>query len=224
MKFRIAIAVMSLFLPWQLRRLILVRFLGYSIHKSASIGFSLIVPKRLEMGPGARIGHLNMCKTGIELLQLGECAILGSLNWICAVPLDSVAHFQHQADRRPELIVQEHAAITTRHYIDCSDRISIGRFSTFAGLRSVVLTHSIDLKTCKQSVAPVSVGDYCFVGTSVVILAGGGLPNYSILGANSLLNKAFDEPYCLYGGNPARPIKPLTPDLMYFSRTAGFVA
>jgi acetyltransferase-like isoleucine patch superfamily enzyme len=223
MTFRLLVSLGSLMLPWPLRRLVLVHVLGYAIDKKARIGFSVVIPARLEMGPYALIGHLTFCKPGVELIRLGEGAIIGNLNWLGAVPLIDSPHFHDQKDRRPELIVDDYGAITNRHFFDCSDTVTIGRFSTFAGVRSVVLSHSIDLATSKQRAQPVSIGEYCFVGTAAVILPGTRLPSYSILGANSLLNKTYIEPYFLYAGTPARPIKQLSKDDKYFSRTTGFV-
>jgi hypothetical protein len=49
------------------------------------------------------------------------------------------------------------------------------------------------------------------------------LPDYSVLGASSMLNKEYSEPYFLYAGNPAKAIKPLPKDTAYFNRSAGFV-
>ncbi len=220
---RVLISVAALLLPWPLRRLVLVHLLGHRIHKTARMGFSLVCATRLEMGPRAYIGHSTVCRSGVELLHLGESAIIGNANWICAVPLGSNTHFRDEKNRRPELIVHDHAAITSRHYVDCTDTVSIGRFTTFAGIHSVILTHSIDLDTSMQCATPVSIGEYCFVGTGTVVLAGSELPDYSILGANSLLNKRYSEPYYLYAGSPARPIKQLSRDSKYFKRTTGFV-
>jgi acetyltransferase-like isoleucine patch superfamily enzyme len=220
---RVVICLSSLLLPWPMRRLVLVYLLGYDIHKTARIGCSLICPVRLKMGPKSTIGHLNMCKDGVELVQLGEGAEIGNLNWITGVPMHGTTHLKDHNERHPELVVQDQAAITNRHYIDCTAKVTIGRYSTFAGCRSIILTHSIDLALCEQGAAPVSVGDYCFVGAACVLLPGAELPPYSVLGANSLLNKQFIDPYRLYAGSPARPVKELSPELKYFSRTKGYV-
>ena len=49
------LAVFLLILPWRLRRIALIKIFGYQIHPTARIGFSLILPVRLEMDAGARI-------------------------------------------------------------------------------------------------------------------------------------------------------------------------
>ena len=223
MNSRLLVSLLAFLLPWPLRRLVLVHMLGYSIHKTARLGYSLICPMHLEMGPGSCIGHLTFCKTGVDLVRLGNGAAIGNLNWISGESLRETVHFQDLEGRRPELIVHDQAAITNRHFVDCTATVSIGRFSTFAGIRSTILSHSIDLEACRQTAEPVSVGEYCFVGAATVLLPGAALPDYSVLGANSLLNKHYSEPYYLYAGSPARPIKQLSPDSKYFTRTAGFV-
>jgi acetyltransferase-like isoleucine patch superfamily enzyme len=212
----------SLLLPWSLRRAFLEKQFGYSIHPSSRIGFAWIFPQRLVMEEGARIGHLSLCKE-IDLLHLGAHAIVGQLNWITGFPSGSSRHFAHQPDRRAELIIEKHAGISSRHFIDCTARITIGAFATIGGFRSQLLTHSIDFAAGRQTAEPIDIGEYCFTGTNSVVLGGSALPHHSILGAQSLLNKKWDEPYRLYGGVPARPIKELSGELEYFRRVEGFV-
>jgi acetyltransferase-like isoleucine patch superfamily enzyme len=212
----------SLLLPWDLRRALLEKQFGYSIHPSSRIGFAWILPRRLIMEEGSRIGHLTFCKN-IDLLHLGAHAIIGQLNWITGFPSGPSRHFAHLPDRRPELIVERHAAITSRHLIDCTARIRIGAFATIGGFRSQLLTHSIDFDAGRQTAEPIDIGEYCFTGTNSVMLGGSGLPHHSILGAQSLLNRKWDETYRLYAGVPAKPLKELSSEMKYFTRTEGFV-
>jgi serine acetyltransferase len=214
--------LLSLLLPWSARRNFLEKQFGFSIHPSCYIGLSWINPSRLIMEEGSRIEHLTICKN-IDLLHLKAHATIGRANWITGFPLGPSRHFAHEQDRQPQLIVGEHAAITHRHLIDCTNSVVIGKFTTMAGFQSQILTHSIDLEKNRQASAPVRVGDYCFVGTNCVLLGGSALPDFCVLGAKSLLNKAFTESYQLYGGVPARPIEKLSPDYEYFHRTEGFV-
>jgi acetyltransferase-like isoleucine patch superfamily enzyme len=122
------------------------------------------------------------------------------------------------------LTLGAHAAVTKSHHLDCTDRIDIGAFTTLAGYRSQLLTHSIDLAHNRQDAAPIVIGEYCFVGTAVVVLGGARLPARSVLGAKALLNHAHVEPGWLYAGVPARPVQALPEDAAYFRRTTGFVS
>ena len=214
--------LLSFLLPWNLRRPFLEKQFGYQIHPSARIGLAWILPTHLIMEEGSQIGATTVCKN-LALLHLKAHATIGRGNWITGFPLGPSRHFAHQTDRRPELILGEHSAITNRHLLDCTNSIIIGRFTTFAGFRSQIITHSIDIEQNRQSSKPVRVGDYCFVGTNCVLLGGSVLPDFCVLGAKSLLNKSFADTYQLYGGVPARPIKPLSRDYKYFQRTEGFV-
>jgi acetyltransferase-like isoleucine patch superfamily enzyme len=213
---------LSFLLPWSLRRSFLEKQFGYSIHPTSHIGFAWILPRRLIMEEHSRIGHLTLCKN-IDLLHLGAHAIIGQLNWITGFPSGNSRHFAHQTDRRPELIVETHAGISSRHLIDCTARVRIGAFATIGGFRSQLLTHTIDLVAGRQSAEPIDIGEYCFTGTNAVVLGGSSLPHHSVLGAQSLLNKKWDQSYQLYGGVPAKPLKQLSPEMEYFRRTQGFV-
>ena len=213
---------LSLLLPWTLRRWILQKRFGYILHPSSRIGWAWVLPNCLILEEGASIGHLTLCKN-IDLLHLKPHATIGRGNWITGFPSRGAHHFAQEEDRRPQLIVGEHSAITNRHLIDCTNAVVIGKFTTFAGFHSQVLTHSIDLERNRQASAPVRIGDYCFIGTNSVLLAGSALPDFSVLGAKSLLNKAFGETHTLYGGVPARALQPIPRDHAYFHRTSGFV-
>lgn len=209
-------------LPWPLKRRLLTWFWGYEIDPGAWIGVAYVFPEKLRMGRGARIGHLTFVGR-LRQLEMGECAMIGRLNWITGFPLGNATFFSADAERMPALILGEHSAITNRHLIDCTDRVSIGRFTTFAGFRSQILTHSIDLDECRQRARPVTIGEYCFVGTGCILLGGSALPDRSVLAAGSTLTRAHAEPGMLYAGLPAERKKPIAEDARYFSRPRGFV-
>ena len=209
-------------LPWPLKRRLMTWLFGYRLHPSSHIGLSWIFPVSLEMDEQSRIGHLTVCK-GLSLLKIEKHASIGRLNWISAYPLGAPTHFVHLPDRQPQLALREHAAITHRHIIDCTDRITIGRFSTLAGFRSQLLTHSIDLVTCRQDAKAINIGEYCFIGTACTILGGTVIPDHSVVGANALLNAIYRDSYRLYAGVPAREVSRLDPGMKYFTRTKGFV-
>ena len=210
-------------LPWPLKRLLLQRLFGYQLDPSARIGLAWVYPRRLRMAAGSRIDALTVA-INLDLLELGEMASIGRGNWITGFPsgTDSL-HFTHQPDRCGELLLGDHAAITKNHHIDCTNRVTIGPFTTIAGYHSQLLSHSIDLQHNRQHSEPISIGAYCFVGSNCVILGGSVLPDQCVLGALSLLNKPLSETRCLYGGQPARRLKPIDPNAAYFSRSNGFV-
>ena len=214
---------LTVLLPWALRRRVLEAWFGYRLHPTSRVGLSWVFPRQLVLEAHTSIGNLNVCK-GLGLVHLGEHATIGNGNWITGFPAGHARHFAHQPGRTPELLLGRHTAITNRHLIDCTHRVSIGAFTTFAGFNSQILTHSSDLAEGRQSSAPVSIGEYCFIGTNCVLLGGAALPDRSVLGAKSLLNQAFGQSGHLYGGVPAKPIKALPiEETAYFRRETGFV-
>jgi acetyltransferase-like isoleucine patch superfamily enzyme len=217
------LSVIIILFPWKLQRLLLVKIWKYEIHPTARIGLSYIYPKKLIMKKGSKIGHFNVA-VHLDKIEMGENASIGRSNWITGFPTGSNSkHFAHQVDRKSVLMIGKESAITKHHHIDCTNQITIGDFVTVAGYYSQFLTHSIDIYENRQSSNPITIGDYCFVGTNSVILGGAALPAFSVLGANALLNKKYSEQYTLYGGVPAKPTKSISQDAKYFNRVNGFV-
>jgi acetyltransferase-like isoleucine patch superfamily enzyme len=216
----VQIAIMPL--PWALRRRLLVGLFGFRIHPTARIGLSLLLAERVEMGEGSIIGSLNMIK-GMSELTVAPRGHIGNLNWITGLPPSDPDFFREEPDRISALVVGEDAAITNRHLLDCTNRITIGRFATIAGFRSQFITHGIDIGPNRQSSLPIEIGDYCFTGTGVIVLKGAVLGPRCVLGAGSMLRGQFLEEYKLVSGNPAKPIRDLDPSSSYFHRTQGRV-
>lgn len=216
------IKLICILLPWSLRRIILIKCFQYEIAPTAYIGRSWVFPKQLRMSNNATIGNLTVVK-GLDLLEMAENSSIGNGNWISGFPSESKSHFSHMQDRAPQLVLKRESAITSQHMIDCTDRISIGEFTIFAGFRSQILTHSIDFAECRQSASSVNIGDYVFVGTGCTVLPGTNIPSYSIVQASSLVKGNLPKSHALYGGQPAKEIKDLSADLAYFMRKSGFV-
>jgi len=220
---KLILQLLIIFLPWKVRRFVLIKLFKFNIHKTAIIGKSIILADKLFMGKNSLIGNLTFCKN-IGSVKLHENARLGALNYITGCPQNNKSHYLHLTNRQSQLTIGAHSAITSRHFIDCTAGVTFGEFTTFAGIRSQILTHSIDLSKNIQDCKPVKFGSYCFIGTNVTILAGSSLPDFSVLGAKSLLNKNLKTECSLYGGVPAIKIKELEKEsFAYFNRTKGFV-
>ena len=210
-------------LPWPLRYRALNSWFGYKIHPTARIGMAWVFPGKLIMKEDTRIDHFTVA-IHLDSISMASKSTIGRGNWITGLSTKrSSQHFLHQTTRQAELIVGESAAVTKYHHFDCTNRITIGAFTTIAGYRSQLLTHSIDIAENRQNSMPITIGDYSFVGTNVVILGGGILPSYSVLGAKALLNKPFTDAYHLYGGVPAKVLQEIPKESKYFTRTDGFI-
>lgn len=210
-------------LPWRLKRFCLIRFFGFNLHPSSRIGLSWVYPSQLMMEEGSKIGHFNVA-IHLDSIIMKRKSSIGRSNWITGFSSKTPSrHFQHQPERISMLTMHEGAAITKHHHIDCTCPVTIGKFTTIAGYYSQLLTHSIDIIESRQDSRPIIIGDYCFVGTNVVVLGGSQLPDYSVLGAKSLLSKSFETPYALYAGQPAIYVKAIDKEAKYFTRNEAFV-
>ncbi len=209
--------------PWFLRRKILNYFFTFNIHPSAKIGLSIILARKFVMFNNSKIGNFSICNA-IDFLFLERNSSIGNFIYITGYSTRLNNHFKHIKNRKCELLIGQHSALTSRHFLDCTAGIYIGNFSTLAGIRSQIFTHSLDLKSNRQDAASIRIGHYCFIGSNVTILPDSNLPNYSILAANSLLSGHFKDDRTMYGGLPAKKIKRLNKfDFKYFDRKVGFV-
>ena len=201
-------------LPWKVRRRALEVVFGFTISRSAKIGFSIVAPASLRLDSESSIGHWNLIR-GMDLVDLGRVSLISHLNWIYGMS----SHQVISCDGPSALILKEGAGITRRHLIDCSAPVTLGRFSLVAGYGSQVLTHAVDLAKNRQSAKSIEIGDYAFVGTRSVILGGASLPSYSALGAGSTLRSDFNDEYTIYAGVPAKKVAQTDPDAGFFHRT-----
>lgn len=212
------INIVAWFLPWPARRWLFQAALGWSLDKTSRISWSVVLADKVVLKAHARIAHGNLVSP-IGLLELGPHATIGRGNRI--VGAQKTNAYSAETDRRSALVLGEHAALTRDHLVDCTNTVTIGRFSIFAGYRSQILSHSPDFFLARQTSRPVHIGAYCFVGTGSIVLFGATIPDYCIVSAGSVVTKSHDQTYQMYGGNPARPIKDLAPDLAFFTRTVG---
>jgi len=218
---RVIIAVVAAVLPWRAKRLVYRRLLGYRVSESAFVGCSLLLSKHVALGPHCRIGNLNVLR-GCRVV-LDESAVIGNLNWITGFPEDDRTAFPYHSERDPLFHLGAHAAVTSRHVIECSDAVRIEEFASVGGYRSQVLTHSPDLEQSQLYCAPVTIGRFSFVGTGVTILPGAVLPAYSLLGAGSVLRSPHADEYSLYSGVPAVRVRAVDRRHAYFERSVGWI-
>jgi acetyltransferase-like isoleucine patch superfamily enzyme len=173
---RVLIQVLLFPLPWAVRRLALQSLFGYQIPKSARVGLSIILAKRLAMADKAHISNLVFCKD-IDALVMGPNSGIMALNYITGYPSETKTFFADETQRRCELVLGDSVAITSRQFIDCNGGVYIDDYATIAGLRTQILTHSVNVHRNRQETHPVRIGKYCFVGTGCIILPGAMLPD-----------------------------------------------
>lgn len=218
MKGKMILQVLLFVFPWFIRRRALNFFFKFKIHKTAKIGFSIILCDELIMEEKSKIKSLTIIQN-INRVKIGYNSRINLLNYITGMNMRK-KKFLYDEGAYCELVIGKNSRITTRHTIDCNGGVYIGDFTTVAGYRTTFLSHSIDVHICRQTAGPIVVGDYCFVGTSCIFVKNSKLPSYSVLAAGSVVTKCLEEEYTLYGGVPAKKIKDLDKEkTLYFIRT-----
>lgn len=180
---------------------------GWRVDPTAHVGPTVLWRVvALDLGPRSRIGVGNVLRE-LTALSLGEDADIGQWNWISA----AARHVPEARDTelRGVLRMAEGSAITSRHYLDVSGGLALGRFSAIGGVRITVLTHSYDVREGGQRLAPVVLGDHTLVFTACVLLPGARLGDRVVVATNSVVGGGLDEGETLYGGSPAKPVASL---------------
>lgn len=185
---------------------------GYEIARTARIGLAYLDCKNLRVGENTRIAHgavflhcgdvaigqnvligpANLFRGG-ELLELEDYSQVMRLNVINAIPDNDCVN---APDSRFKLGYG--SVITAEHRIDFTDKVTIGRCSTFGGRNSSIWTHN------RRSGLPVTIGDYCYIGSEIRMAPGTTVPDCSIVGIGSVLAKPISESWSLIAGVPAK--------------------
>jgi acetyltransferase-like isoleucine patch superfamily enzyme len=207
-------------LPSRLKGYLGRTLLGWDVHPTAYLGRSVVLVRHLSMGPGASIGPLNVIRD-LDELRLAEGASIGTRNWITGLPRASELStdvFAHSPNRRPCLIMGKGAMITVAHDIDCSDRVEIGDFSSLAGFRCTILTHSLNLVRDRFVTGAVEIGAHSAVMSGSTLLSGTRVPSRCIVSAGSVVNTPLTDDLTFYSGNPAEAVRSLPETLAFFHR------
>lgn len=196
---------------------VLLRRLGWSVGSRVSIGPSLFLRvEDVELREEASIGSFNVFRD-LYRLELGAGASVAQWNWASAARLALVGRWKNEGS----LILGDHSAITSRHYLDGTGGVFVGPFATVAGVRSTFITHGIDPAAGRQSTRPIEIGAYSLVSSNTKVVPGAAVPARSLVAMGAVVTRGLTEECTLYAGTPARPVKRLRPDSKYFTRTRG---
>jgi acetyltransferase-like isoleucine patch superfamily enzyme len=208
--------------PWFIRRKLLNLLLNIKIHKTAHVGYSIILARSGYMHKSSKIMNFTFVNE-LDNFIMNEHSKIGKNNWITGSSSELKKGYAASPNRKCEFILGIHSRITTEHHFDCNGGVYIDDFTTIAGKGSQILTHGIDIVENIQKADSVKIGKYCFVGTKSLFLMGSSLPSYSLLAAGSVVSKSNTEPYSVYAGVPAKKVKTLPKESKYFHRTHGNV-
>lgn len=111
------------------------------------------------------------------------------------------------------LYLGKNIEINNQNNIGCFNHIKIGD-NTLIGHQNQIYDsnfhhiENLNSGTVYRSNAPITIGKNCWITNRTTILNGVNLPDYTIVGSNSLVNKSITtESHQLIGGIPAKILK-----------------
>lgn len=201
--YQVLLRALLMFLPSPIK-VVVLRWLGHTIHSTAYIGMSYMGVDHIVMGANTYIGHGNVF-TSLRDLVMEEGARINRWNRVA-----SGAMYYGVLHLRPR------SALTMRHYLDVCDRIEVGSDTIIAGHRSSFFTHSKGVDVIDYT-KPIYIGNWCYIGSNVCFAPGTHLGNGVFVGMGAVVaGDKGDENYCLLVGNPAVKRRDLDPAAEYF--------
>jgi acetyltransferase-like isoleucine patch superfamily enzyme len=207
------VLLLTIPLPWAIKRPILSSTLGYELDTTSHIGFAIVDAAKVRMGRGARVGHLTVVQN-LDSFELGPFAYVGTRCSVSGAP-NTDPDFGHLR-RDPRLRMGMCSILTSRHYIDCSDSVEIGDYSMLAGGNTQVLTHEISVDEGRQRTEPVVIGSHALIHSRCVIVAGARVPDKVVVAAGAVVHGELEDSHALYGGLPARKLRDIDPEAGFF--------
>ena len=151
----------------------------------------------LRLEDHVSIGYFNLLRGG-ETIDIGAYAAILRLNiFNSIIEPDTVTPFE------AVLRLGRGVVVTTGHWFDFSDRITVGDHTIIGGRNSSFWTHN------RQRTRPIALGEHCYLGSEVRIAPGVQLPAYCIVALGSVLMGSYQPGRSLIGGNPAVVQRPL---------------
>lgn len=194
--------------------------LGWEVPPTARVGLCLFVRVgRVALGSGACLASFSVYRD-LELLAIGNDSGIGHWNYVTAArELRTPALKATPGTSAGSFVMDDHAVITSRHYIDCSGGVSVGAYTVMAGVRSTVISHEVDVARSEQTIAAVRIGGHSLIGSNVAIVPGARIPDGSLIAMGSVVSGELSASETLYAGVPARPIRALGPAAFFRRQT-----
>lgn len=201
--FSTVISFLILLLPSRVK-IACLRAMGARIGSNCHIGFSLISAEDIEIGDHVYIGNMNLIWR-LRRLEIGAGARINALNWITGA-------------RHGAFELGANSSVSVLHFLEASGGITIGANTIIAGRASQFFTHGISPENLND-IRAIRIGDWNYVGSAARFVPGSGLSDHTFVGMGAVITKRFERNYVLVGGVPAKIVKELAKDSLFFDRT-----
>lgn len=196
-----AVLIIGLLPPSEVKNRLLRRC-GWRIGSGVSININLFWSIRAAtLGDGCVIGPFNTFRN-LNHLDIGTDSRIGQLNYVTGAP-----DYQHDPAHNV-LQLAEHAIIVSRHYLDTSGGLRMGRYSGIGGVRTTIYTHGVDYRTNTHQPRPVVIGEYALLNSNVCIAPGTTVPPRSVVSMGSVLTGRY-RPGTLISSGRAKSLMPV---------------
>lgn len=202
MRLRLCLALLVAVVPTNRARLFLYRrLLGYEIGPGSRIGpLNLLACQRFRVGPGATIGRFNVFR-GAFAFSAGPRLFVGHGNtFACPDRLDD-----------PKLAPRGYARaiafgadclVNDGHFLDAHGRIAVGDGTWLAGRNSQFFTHGAGTRD-----RDIAIGRGSFVGSAVRFAPGSGIGDGCVVGIGSVVVGRIAADEALVAGYPATVLR-----------------
>lgn len=202
-------AILSLILPPSKIKNFILKLFGWKIANNVYIGFSYISANKVDLYDNTRIGHFNFIN--LPYLKMKSKAYIQNLNRITGpiyiVLNDSAAIGNMNTIKRAYhpiswgksvLKIGFGSKITSKHTVDCTRPIYIGKHSILAGENSQVWTHGyIHNSTGKDRFridGSIKIGNNVYIGSATVINPGICISDAITIGSHATIAKSLQKP------------------------------
>jgi acetyltransferase-like isoleucine patch superfamily enzyme len=215
---RIGLGVLVALLP-SILKIPLYRWLyGYRIGRGVRIGLSPFVGVRhCTIGDHVRIGHGNLFYQ-IEELDINEHTHIDFLNLFRGGKRIGIGSYvtilrknvfnailEPDCEESPEQILElgVGCVVTTGHWLDFTERISLGDHVIVGGRHSSLWTHN------RHRGRPIVIGHHCYLGSEIRVAPGVEVAPLCVVSLGSVLIGQHAESCALIAGNPAILVRKL---------------
>ncbi|WP_117168564.1 hypothetical protein [Paraliobacillus sediminis] len=187
--------IISVIFPNSLKIFLYKHLLKWKIGKNVKIGLSIIDAQNVVLEDNVRIGHFNIFK-GLKNIVFKNNSYMLNLNYVGSALYD-------ESGWNREINVGEQTGIMSRHFFDASGGIYISDNVVIAGRSSEFWTHQKANGEFGLIPKSVTIGSNSYIAAHVLFAPGVSIPNSTIVGLGSVINKVYNEEKLLLVGNPA---------------------